>query len=53
MFSAEVVEVIASGIHFEAWGWIRWDDETGPHVVGARDHQEIDLENLDPVSTPC
>ena len=48
---SQVVKVIASGIHFEAWGWIRWDDETGPHVVGARDHQEIDLENLDPSRT--
>jgi signal transduction histidine kinase len=47
----KVMDVIATGIHFEAWGWIRWDDETGPHAVGKRDQDSIDLENLDPSRT--
>jgi len=47
----QVVAVIATGVHFEAWGWIRWDDETGPHAIGARDQVSVDLDNLDPSRT--
>ncbi len=47
----QVVAVIGSGVHFEAWGWIRWDDETGPHSIGERDQVSIDLEHLDPSRT--
>ena len=48
---SQVVAVIGTGVHFEAWGWIRWDDETGPHAVGQRDNEMIDLEDLDPSRT--
>ena len=52
----KVVEVIGTGVQFEAWGWIRWNDETGPYATGARGSDptkadSIDLEALDPSLT--
>ncbi|MGE4615213.1 MAG: ATP-binding protein [Planctomycetota bacterium] len=47
----QVVAVIRSGVHFESWGWIRWDDDTGPHAIGDRDGKPLDLDGLDPSRT--
>ena len=51
----KVVEVIGTGVQFEAWGWIRWNDERGPYATGIRssgtDSEKVDLQSLDPSRT--
>lgn len=46
-----VIEVMRSGVHFESWGWIQWDEEGHKRAQGERDHKPVDLEGLDPSMT--
>ncbi len=47
----KVVDVIGAGVHFESWGWIRWDDEARPYAIGAHEGVAADLQTLEPSQT--
>lgn len=46
-----VMEVMRSGIHFDSWGWIRWNEDGQREAIGEMGQQPIDLKQLDPSIT--
>jgi len=47
----QVIQIIRSGVHFESWGWIRWNEDGSRKANGERDGVSASLEEIDPSMT--